>query len=138
MAKHLVFYDGICGLCDGIVRFIHKADQKKKFLFAPLQGKTAETELATLPEQFKNVDSLVLIENYQSEQERVFVLGKGALRIFWLLGGVWSILGILSFLPSWPFDHIYRFIARNRHRFYSQDSCRLPTEKERDSDQFLP
>lgn len=138
MEKHLVFYDGTCGLCDGIVRFLHKIDRKKQFLFAPLQGKTAEKKLANLAEEFKNVDSLVLIENYQSGHEHVYVLGKGALKIFWLQGGFWSILGVLSFLPSWPFDQIYRLIARNRHRLWSNDSCKVPEGKERNSGQFLP
>ena len=97
--KHLVFYDGKCGLCDHAVQFLLKVDKRKQFVFAPLQGTTAAAELKDVPEHIKQADSLILIENYQSKDQIIYILGKGAFRITWLLGGVWSLLGWLNFLP---------------------------------------
>lgn len=49
MHEHLVFYDGECGLCDRVVQTLLKVDTHERFVFAPLQGKTAEKLLQDLP-----------------------------------------------------------------------------------------
>jgi len=121
-SKHLVFYDGECGLCDHAVQFLLKRDTQEIFIFAPLQGKTAQKFLKE--KIFPKADSLVLIENYQTQPD-TYLFGKGALRICWLLGGPWATLGAISFLPSFLYDWAYKIVARNRHRLFSQ-SCNLP------------
>lgn len=136
MGKHLVFYDGECGLCDRAVQFILNHDIKELFDFAPLQGSTAEEKLKNLPPQVRNKDSLILIENYQSQDSTVYILGKGALRVCWLLGGIWTIPGMISFLPSPLYDWGYRFVAKNRHRFFQNTSCIAPKKEARH--RFLP
>jgi predicted DCC family thiol-disulfide oxidoreductase YuxK len=130
--KHLVFYDGQCGLCDHLVQFILSRDKKNLFAFAPLQGKTAKMELLNLPNEFKNEDSLVLIENYQTSNRKFYVLGSGALRVCWLIGGFWSVLGALSYLPSFLYNWCYRIVARNRHKFFKKDQCVIPLPNQRD------
>jgi predicted DCC family thiol-disulfide oxidoreductase YuxK len=134
--KHLVFYDGACGFCDRVVQFLLCADTKKRFAFAPLQGKTALKYLESLPESMKGVDSLILIENYLSIQPKTFVLGKAAFRICWLLGGAWVLLGWTSFLPSFLYDWGYRLVARNRHRIFKNNVCQLPQPQNKE--RFLP
>ena len=126
MSQHLLFYDGECGLCDHFVQFVLRIDQKGKFLFAPLQGDTACDVLKDLPEEIKQADSLVLVENYHSSNQKIWILGKGALRVAWLLGGCWKIIGWISFLPSFLYDWCYRLVAKNRHRLFSKDSCLIP------------
>ncbi len=125
---HLVFFDGECGLCDFVVKFILKHDRKKVFLFAPLQGTTAKNKLKELDEKVKQADSLILIENFGTANEKVLLFGKGALRIAWYLGGIFTPLGALSFLPSAPFDFLYRIVARNRKKIFGE-TCTLPTKE---------
>lgn len=111
--KHLIFYDGHCSLCRRAVINLLKADKKKKLLFAPLQGSTAKTLFKKVPE----LTSLILMENFGSSKQQELHYGKAALRICWHLGGLWSLLGLLSFLPTFLVDILYRFIARRRHFF---------------------
>jgi predicted DCC family thiol-disulfide oxidoreductase YuxK len=125
MTNHLVFYDGECGFCDQVVQFLLKADEHQLFLFAPLKGKTAQEVLKGLSLKDRKEDSLVLVENYGEPQEKVYILGKGAFRILWLLGGAWRLLGWISFLPSFLYNWAYRLFARYRHRFFA-DRCQLP------------
>src|SRR5262245_27950744 len=101
--KHLVFYDSTCGLCDHVVQWILKQDKKQIFLFAPLQGKTADSLLQGISRE----DSLVLIENYQTPHQKMYLFGKAAFRILWLLGGAWSFLGWISFLPPFLYNWGY-------------------------------
>lgn len=136
MKKHLVFYDGECGLCDRVVQFVLKADKQQIFLFAPLQGETAAKELHDVQEDVKQADSVILIENYTDGEKKLYLYGKAAFRIMWLLGGWWKLVGWKNFLPAFLYDWGYWIVARNRHRFFPQDSCVIPplNEKER----FLP
>lgn len=124
MKNHLVFYDGHCGLCDRTVQFLLKIDTDKNFVFAPLQGETAKILLLSLPEVYKSADSLILMENYNSNPQ-FYVLGKGALRICWLLGGPWAFLGVLNFLPSFLYNWVYRIVAHNRRKLF-KSACVLP------------
>lgn len=39
--KSIVLIDGVCHLCQGLIRFIIPRDPKAKFLFAPLQSEIA-------------------------------------------------------------------------------------------------
>lgn len=126
MGRHLVFYDGACGLCDHAVQFILNHDHQSLFDFAPLQGKTAAKSLQTLPSEVRTADSLILIENYHTNKPEIYIFGKGALRILWLLGGVWSLPGAISWLPSWLYDWGYRLVAKNRHRLFDNDRCVIP------------
>lgn len=136
MDKHLVFYDGSCGLCDHVVQFLLKHDHKGIFLFAPLQGSTALSTIQKLPEEYKRLDSLILLENYQSDHQESYVLGQGAFRILWLLGGPWKLLGWISYLPPILYNWGYRLVASNRHHFFSAEKCILPDEKNKN--RFLP
>ena len=118
--NHLIFYDGNCPLCNLTVRFLLRVDKKESFLFAPLEGETAAAELKEHPHLTQDLDTLVLLEHYSTPQQQLLYRGKAALRIAWYLGGVWRLLGWLSFLPSFPFDLIYRIIARNRYRIFKE------------------
>lgn len=133
---NLVFYDGQCGLCDHFVRFLLKIDKKKQFAFAPLQGETADRLLKDLPAELKNVDSVILVENYESARPTLYFLSKAVFRIFWLLKGPWILLGWLCFLPSFLFDWAYSFVAKNRKKIFSETECMIPRKEDRD--RFLP
>ena len=134
--KHLVFYDGDCGLCDRFVQFLLKADKEQKFVFARLQGETADQYLQNLPPEIRFTDSLILIEDYRSSFPHVFILAKGALRVAWLLGWPWILVGWLSFLPGWMFNWVYRLVAKNRHFFFKDVACMVPLPGEQE--RFLP
>lgn len=136
MGKDLVFYDGECGFCDQVVQFLLRHDQNKIYVFAPLQGEMAKKLLKKLPEEYKTVDSLVLVEDYLSENPTYYVMGKAAFRILWQLGGFWTLVGSLNFLPSFLYDWGYRLVARNRQEISKKLSCQIPDPSQKD--RFLP
>lgn len=131
---HLIFYDGNCGFCQASVRWLIAHDKKCLFAFASLQGKHAERLLGELMEQEPDLDSMVLLEDYQQEKKTPLVRAKAVLRVAWLLGGPWACLGVLHLLPSVLFDWAYRLIARHRHRLIktSDASCPIPDPSQRE------
>jgi hypothetical protein len=46
--KPIIFFDGVCGMCNAFVDLILRFDQEQTFLFAPLQGSTARDLLPPL------------------------------------------------------------------------------------------
>lgn len=121
----IVFYDGTCSFCNWAVQWLLWADGRQRFVFAPLDGKTASELLDPAPSR----DSLVLLEQSSGS---CLMEGAAVLRICWLLGGPWAVPGLLHFLPSLPFDMAYRLVARNRYRLFSKDkSCRVPSDSTR-------
>lgn len=131
---HLIFYDGKCGLCDRVVQFVLKHDVNHRFLFAPLQGQTASQCLKNIPTDIQQQDSLIFIENFLGSPRLLYSQGKAVFRILWLLGGWWRVLGVFNFFPSFLYDWLYRFIARNRKKI--SFSCSIHFKK--DYERFLP
>jgi predicted DCC family thiol-disulfide oxidoreductase YuxK len=134
--QHLVFFDGECGICDRMVRFLIKADKYKKLQFAPLQGETAKKFLVGLPKRYRGEDTIVLLENWNKDERRFYILGKATLRIFWLLGGWWLLIGWFSFVPGVFYNWIYRIFARHRHQLFPLKECGLTEALHKD--RFLP
>lgn len=130
MNDHLIFFDGECGFCDKSITFVREHDKEKLFLFAPLQGETAQKWVA--PEFRNHLKTSILVENYKTSPKMYFY-GKGAFRTLWLLGGWWKLLGWPCFLPSFLYDWGYNLIARHRGKLV--DGCVI---KPRNTDRFLP
>ena len=127
MNDPIIFYDGECGLCDYAVRFLLRIDRKNIYYYAPLQGTTAKEKLVPPPDR----DSLVLLES----DGKLSMEGAAVLRILWILGGAWKLIGWMHVLPSLPFDWLYRILARNRHKLFGRSLfCDIPADRSR----FLP
>lgn len=122
-SQPIVFFDGVCNLCNKSVQFIIKRDKKKKFLFASLQGKQGQALLKKsndLPSDALN--SFLLLEG-----ERLYTHSTGALRVLKHLGGGWKILYSFIALPKFLRDPIYNVIARNRYKWFGKkDQCMIP------------
>ena len=123
----IVFFDGECALCTGVVQFILKRDKKKRFRFASLQGHAGRNLfLSNTP-----VDSVVL-----KIDEQLYTKSTAALEICKRLGSGWQLLYIFRWMPKTFRDHLYDIIAKNRYRWFGKrDTCWVPDEKW--TDRFL-
>jgi predicted DCC family thiol-disulfide oxidoreductase YuxK len=125
----IVYFDGVCGLCNKSVDILISADRRGVLKFAPLQGETARQRLGVQP----LVPEGVVLE----DRGRIFHGSSAALRAAIALGGIYRLFAVLLLVPSPLRDLVYRFIARNRYSWFGKkDSCRLPTPQERP--RFLP
>lgn len=127
----ILYFDGMCGFCNGTVNFLLDRDRQGKLRYAPLQGETAKQRLP--PEYTKNLNSIVLAVDGRNYQKT-----SATIRILWLLGGVWSVLGTALWLIPKPIRDLgYSVVARNRYRFAGRlEACRMPRPGE--ETRFLP
>ena len=123
--KRIIFFDGVCPLCNRFVDFVIKRDHAHQFLFAAIQSEQAR---ALLSNQDLQLDSVLL-----AEDKVIFSKSKAILRIFFTLGGWWTLVALVfAIFPASFRDIIYDWIARNRYRIFGKlNSCRLPTPEER-------
>lgn len=126
-AAPVLLYDGLCGFCDGVVQFVLRHDRRGALRFAPLQGEFAADVVGRHPE-LAEVDSLILVEPAVDGGEGVVrVHSDAALAVARAMGGVWATLGVFRLVPPLLRDGVYRFLARNRYRWFGRrDACRIP------------
>jgi len=127
----VVFFDGVCALCNRFVTGVMSEDREGIFRFAPLQGETARTWLPEQPHHPAEW-SIVLVDeegrHYQSD---------ASLRIISRLGGFYRGAALFLWIPKLIRDQIYRIVASNRYGVFGKlDPCRVPTVDERN--RFLP
>lgn len=125
-AHPIIFFDGVCNLCHGLVQFVIKRDPQERFRFASLQSDFARDHLAPLGLDPSTLDSLIFIENGVPYRK-----GKGAVRIFGGLRPPWPVFKLFRWLPAWLLDPLYDFVARNRYRWFGKkEQCPLPDPKQ--------
>jgi predicted DCC family thiol-disulfide oxidoreductase YuxK len=127
----IIFFDGVCGMCNRFVDLVLRVDRKELFRFAPLQGTTARELLPPLHEDPQQWSMVYLDERGRHDQS------DASLEVYRRLGGAWHVLGLLRFVPRALRNPVYRVVARNRYRWFGkQDTCRVPSPEERR--RFLP
>ena len=129
----IVFYDGVCGLCDRWVRFVVKRDKQGTLRFAPLQGETAKAR-TDLPAELRTI---VFVVGAGTPSEQTFTRSEAALRLLDHIGGFWRLVSWLRIIPRPIRDAVYDTIARSRYRWFGRfESCRVPPPEWRE--RFLP
>ena len=135
----VVLYDGVCGLCNGVVKFLLPRDRAKRIRFAALQGAYAATALARhgIVPPPGDPESIVLVAQPGTTDERLYFKSEAALRIGAALPGAWRLSGILRVVPRVVRDWVYARVARSRYRIFGRyDACPMPTPESRA--RFLP
>ena len=127
----IVFFDGVCGMCNRAVDFLVTRDRHHHLRFAPLQGETSQRLLHLPP----GSDYSTM---YLWDQGRLYQQSDAVWRALSIAGGTWGFAGrVLRCVPRPLRNWGYGFIARNRYRFFGKkESCRLPKPEERAL--FLP
>ena len=124
----LVLYDGVCGLCDGVVRFLLRRDRRRALAFAQLQGPTGRAILARHGLD-GGLSTMVLVERPGRADERVRLRSDGALATLAALGGIWKLTAALRLVPAPLRDAVYRWIARKRYAWFGRfETCAAPVE----------
>ena len=120
-----ILFDGVCNLCNGFVQFVINHDPDGHFHFASLQSEVGRALLAThgIAVAATDPETVLLVA-----QGKVYSYSTAALRIFRELGGAWRLLYAGMLLPRFVRDAAYRFVARNRYRWFGrEEACMMPT-----------
>lgn len=135
-AHAVMLYDGLCGFCNKTVQWLTKRDRHDRFRFAPQQSSFAAAILARHGidrERMLKDNSVYLVLDLDSGQERLLTQSDVTVKLLMLLGGGWRVLGnLLRVVPRFLRNAVYRVAARNRYRLTGRyEVCPVPSEAER-------
>lgn len=110
--KPIIFFDGVCNLCNGFIQFIIKNDRNDYFRFSALNSKLGK--LIRHKYKLEN-NSIILYTN-----GKVYTKSDAIFRIYKNLHGSYSFLYFGIYLPKKLRDRIYKTIAKNRYRLFGK------------------
>jgi predicted DCC family thiol-disulfide oxidoreductase YuxK len=128
----LVLYDGVCAMCNGIVKFLLARDPGDRFRFLALQSELGREVVRARGGDPDEVSTLYVITAPGRPEEKVLVRGRAGIRAVTSAGGGWRLLHALRVLPTFLLDLGYRLIARHRYRIAGRlDACPVPPPEHR-------
>lgn len=127
-ARYTLVFDGVCNLCNGVVRFIVARDPEAKFRFVPMQSDAARPLIERHHGGRDELDTFLLVRD-----EECLTRSDAALAIARELPWPWPLLAAFKILPRALRDFAYDALASRRYRLFGRrDACVVPTPAVRD------
>jgi predicted DCC family thiol-disulfide oxidoreductase YuxK len=133
----VVIFDGHCGLCNRVVRWLLVRDRRNRLRFAAFDspkvaGLLARHELDAADAAF-TPNTIVVVCDPGGPLERLSSRSDAVLILLRELSRPWpAVAAALGWIPRPLRDLGYRLIARWRYRIWGRlETCPLPTSEER-------
>lgn len=118
----VLLFDGVCTLCNGVVRFIIPRDAEGRLRFAPLQSEAGQALLERVGLPASGVDSVVLVEGRE-----YYTKSDAALRVARYLEDPYAWLSALRIVPRPVRDRVYDAVAASRYELFGRrEQCMVP------------
>lgn len=133
----LVIFDGHCGLCNGVVRWLLRRDRRDRLRFVAFEPARVAGLLArhgiSPPDSESGPATILVVRELGSPAERMLGRSDAVLALLGELPRPWPVVGVaLGWIPRPVRDLGYRLIARWRYRIWGRlESCPVPTAEER-------
>jgi predicted DCC family thiol-disulfide oxidoreductase YuxK len=124
MAGSVIIFDGVCMLCSRWVDFVLRRDPHGRYQFAAMQTASGRALLIEHGIDPDDPLSFLLLEDNKGYTDTDAIV-----RILRSFGRGWKFIALLvSIVPRFVRDPLYRWIARNRYRMFGRRAaCRVPT-----------
>lgn len=120
--SQIVFFDGICVICNGFIGFLFR--RSKHLYFSSLQSDYAQEHLA----DYDVPDSII----FREKTGELYLRSDAFLRIICSLGGFWKLAVVFFICPKFLRDTLYDFLARKRYSWFGKRKiCRVPSSEEK-------
>ena len=124
--KNIIFFDGVCNICDYTVEFVLKHDHDEFFKFSSLQSDFAINYFK------KNKIDITLDTVILQYENKIYFRSDALIIILKNLEGYPRFLGYgISFLPKFFRDFCYSVFAKYRYYFFGKKTiCKIPNQKD--------
>jgi predicted DCC family thiol-disulfide oxidoreductase YuxK len=130
--RAVIVFDGVCVLCNGWVGFLLRHDHAGRYRFAAMQSESGRALLARHGLDPDDPASFLLLEYDAGPTPRASTDTDAIRRVLVGLGGGWKLAHAIALLPRGLRDAAYRWLARNRYRWFGRhDACALPAPEHR-------
>ncbi|RYG32442.1 MAG: DUF393 domain-containing protein [Chitinophagaceae bacterium] len=123
----IILFDGVCNYCNSWVNFAIRNDKKAVLRFAPLQSSIGQ-RLIKKYDVSPELDTGVMID-----KGKTYIYSDAALHMARYLKWPAKILSVLIIFPGFIRHPVYKWIARNRYKWFGKkETCMVPTAEVRD------
>lgn len=121
--KQIIYYDGICVLCDSFVMWIIKRDHQQKYVFCSIQSTIGQQKLKQYATQLHFSKDTILLQT----ENQLFDESTAVIHILTGLGGIYKLATLIKIIPKSLRDFAYRLVAKNRYcMFGKMNTCTIP------------
>ena len=125
--RHLVLYDGVCGLCNRFVAFVLAHDRWRRFQFASIQSEVGRNLLVVCGRNPERLDTVYVVVDYESQTGQVLDRARAFLFVCDQLGWPWCVVKVVRWAPTALLDWLYDRVATYRYAVLGRYAvCRLP------------
>ena len=125
--RHLLLFDGHCGLCTAFVQFVLARDPAGIFHFASLSSPEGRSIVTRHGGDADDVSTVYVIADYRSPEALPLTKSRAALFVSQTLGWPWRAATLFGVMPTALLDRVYDFVARNRYRVFGRrEQCLMP------------
>lgn len=126
--RHLILFDGVCGLCDHLVQFVLRRDRRGVFRFASLQSDVGRAAVAQVGGDPNVLTTMYVVADFQGGSRRSLTRSRAALFVADQLGWPWRIVLTARVVPRPLLDRLYDLVSRFRYRIFGRvEHCMVPT-----------
>lgn len=123
MSEKIVFFDGVCNLCNSTVQWLIQHDKNNQLKFSSLQSGFAKQRI-TSPELLKSDSIIYLVDG------KFYAKSGAVLRILLSLSFPYSLGSVLLVFPGFIRNFVYDWVAKNRYKWFGKrDTCMIPTQE---------
>ena len=113
--KKVLFFDGICNLCVGVVQFVLKRNTRGSVVFASLQSELGKALLRELKLPASELNTLYFVVN-----GTVYTESDGALKLSLELRRLWPVCIVFWLVPRFIRNAVYRLISTKRYVWFGK------------------
>ena len=126
--KNIVFYDGVCSFCNGLVVFLLKHERNNNMSFCSLQSEYAKSFLKDFNVPM-NIDTV-----YYFSEGKLHKRSEAIKKIIQnLKSPFWIISYFLTITPEFLREYFYKVIAKNRYKWFGKkNDCKIPSSKNKE------
>ncbi len=119
--KQILFYDGVCNLCHGAVRFADRWANESVH-YASLQSEFAKTAIGDRV-NLTDLNTVYYLKNGKLYKEADAFLHLATDGKF-----PFNLVSIFFIVPSFIRNPIYRWVAKNRYKWFGEKTqCEIPS-----------
>jgi len=127
--KNIIFYDGVCKLCNGFTKFLIRFDGKDNFRFVSLDSELAKALLNKYNIKPEDKDSVIYLQNAGNSNERIHSKSAAIIRSIEDIGGIFRFFKMFILVPKFLRDIIYDINGKLRLIIFGRyEVCPVPPE----------
>lgn len=115
-ASITVIFDGVCNLCDIVVRYLHRFDTRGQFQYLSFQSDEGAALLQA--HGIMGPPDTVYVLTHHGE---LLIEDRAIIYLFARLGGIHTVVSLLIRLVPPPLRRaLYQWVSRNRYRVFGK------------------